>query len=377
MSDAAALDRRERIDPAGLERELTDLALAGAGWTEVLGRVRAVTGRHCRLVGVDGAALATTDGGSGLDPVTARRAAESGGGSVVAVDGWRSRAAVARIGGRPDGIVLLAEPVGTRLLDLLNAVVTAVLIESVRRGAVTIEPRYPTGAAVIAALRDGVRDDTLELGAARFGLELSAGGRAAVLAYTGARRRAWGTALTWLDRPMQHDGARAWLIVSGDDDLALVCGQVQSAVGDGAVASVRGACGSPVASGSYAGSFREADRLLGSVRGASVVGFDGAGLMQTLLAVPPRRLEWFVDEHLGPLLGRADLLMTLRIWLATNGSRQAASELLHLHRNSVGYRVSRLKSLLGVDPLEPAQSAVLQTALAAYDLVRTDSAPVR
>ena len=43
---------------------------------------------------------------------------------------------------------------------------TGVRIESMRRDAASIELRYPSDAAVIAALRDSVPDDALEVGAA-------------------------------------------------------------------------------------------------------------------------------------------------------------------------------------------------------------------
>lgn len=194
-------------------------------------------------------------------------------------------------------------------------------------------------------------------------------GHGAVLEYSGTRQRAWRTALVWLDRPVRVDTSAAWLVVADDHDLATVRDRVQAAVGEG---SVRAACGPPVPAGhDCSASFAEAQRLLHATE-ASVAGFDGAGLLQALLAVPPERAEWFARRHLGPILGRPELLETLRVWLAVGGSRRAASERLHLHRNSVGYRVGQLKSRLGVDPLDPGQSAVLQAALTAYDLLRAD-----
>lgn len=98
-------------------------------------------------------------------------------------------------------------------------------------------------------------------------------------------------------------------------------------------------------------------------------------LTDLLLAVPEDRLRTFVDQHLGPISGRPDLLDTLEFWLATSGSRQAVSERLHLHRNSVGYRVGLIKQLLGVDPLDPQAGAVLHTALAARDLLTARDNP--
>lgn len=194
-------------------------------------------------------------------------------------------------------------------------------------------------------------------------------GHGAVLDYAGTRRRAWRTALVWLDRPMRVDATAAWLVVTDDQDLTTVRARVQAAVGEGAV---RAACGPPVPAGhDCRASFAEAQRLL-RASDAEVAGFDGAGLLQALLAVPPERAEWFAHRHLGPILVRPELLETLRVWLAVGGSRRAASERLHLHRNSVGYRVAQLKSRLGVDPLDPGHSAVLQAALTAYDLLRAD-----
>ncbi|HEY2296404.1 MAG TPA: helix-turn-helix domain-containing protein [Jatrophihabitans sp.] len=191
-------------------------------------------------------------------------------------------------------------------------------------------------------------------------------GHGAVLEYAGTRQRAWGTALAWLDRPVRHDDTMAWLVVVDDTELATVHERVQTAVGDGAV---RAAAGPPVTAGEdCVASFAEAHRLLRCGRGA-VVGFDDAGLLQALLAVPPQRVAWFVDRHLGPILARPELVETLRVWLAARGSRRVASEQLHLHRNSVGYRVSQLKARLGVDPLDPQHFAVLQAALAAHDLL--------
>jgi DNA-binding PucR family transcriptional regulator len=98
-------------------------------------------------------------------------------------------------------------------------------------------------------------------------------------------------------------------------------------------------------------------------------------LKQLLHAVPAEHLRSFVDEHLGPIDGRPDLLATLECWLATAGSRRAVSERLYLHRNSVGYRVGLIKELLGVDPLEPQASAVLRAAFAARELLQADQLP--
>jgi DNA-binding PucR family transcriptional regulator len=194
-----------------------------------------------------------------------------------------------------------------------------------------------------------------------------------VLAHTGSRHRAWASALGWLDRPVDRVGCLAYLVVTDADDLTAVQKRLELAVGDGTVLA---ACGATVLdSAGYRSSFVEADRLLATARigGSRATGFDDAGVLQVLLATPTPRLRWFVERHLGPVLKRPELLATLRAWLAASGSRQLVSEELHLHRNSVGYRVGKLKALLGVDPLRPDHAAVLHTALAAHDLLHSDA----
>ena len=120
-------------------------------------------------------------------------------------------------------------------------------------------------------------------------------------------------------------------------------------------------------------SVTDAEAEIGYYQGEGVL-LEDALREQVLLAVPDERLRWFVHRHLGPIAHRDDLLRTLDCWLATGGSRQAVSERLHLHRNSVGYRVGLIKRLLGVDPLDPQTVAVLRTALAARELLAASEA---
>lgn len=200
-------------------------------------------------------------------------------------------------------------------------------------------------------------------------------GAGAALYYDGPRTRAWATALAWLDHPTELDGHTAWTVVAGRDRLTDLRTALLRTLGDSGEVYV--ACGSRVTTADRLPvSFEEAARLLalGRARRRAVSAYEDAGVLQVLLASPPDRLRDYVDDLLGPVLDRPDLLHTLRAWLAESGSRQSVSEQLHLHRNSVGYRVRRLKELLGLDPLEPGAAARLHLALAALDLLRADRA---
>ncbi|ROO61900.1 PucR-like helix-turn-helix protein [Micromonospora sp. Llam0] len=363
--------------PAQFAQWLTDLAFGGAGWPVLLARLAEATGRDCRLVAETGELLATSDSTSGstvVDPGALR------GDRVRCADGWLGRSVPVGSGSRRLGVLLLAEPVGTGQLDYARAAVTALLIEAVRRE--PPQPSAPVGAdGLLRALRDGTGDRSpagqadLVRAAAAYRWRLDRPHAAVALGYTGTQRRRWASALTWLDRPVLADGRLGWTLLQGDAEreVARLRGRLEQIVGAGQVRvaggrSVTGPAATP-------DSFRDARLLLRLLLRNSPAAepaelpFERAGLAQLLLAVPSDRLRWYVDRHLGPIAQRDDLLRTLDHWLATGGSRQAVSEQLHLHRNSVGYRVGLIKRLLGVDPLDPSTAAVLRTALVARELL--------
>jgi hypothetical protein len=366
--------RGGRVEAAALERELTDAALAGAGRIELLQRLRRATGRHVRLVGPDGAPLATTDGGAGLPPPVAQAVLDSRAGpGVDTVDGDPVTALAVRAGATVAGVLLTVGPADPAVQALAAGAVTALLIDSVRGAgpSVAASPSH-SPADVVAALRCGTVTPSVYAAAAALAIDLRRPPAGAVLRYAGTRLRAWSTALTWLEHPVQQEGRSAWTVVANDLVLADLQDRLQLMVGDEAVIATSGS--RPETAAGLPRSFTEAARLLelAGMRGAARLTFDGSGVLQLLLPVPNPRLEAYVEAHLGPIRHRPELMATLRAWLAESGSRQSVSEQLHLHRNSVGYRVRQIKNLLGVDPLEPAASAELQLALAALDLLAAD-----
>jgi DNA-binding PucR family transcriptional regulator len=85
----------------------------------------------------------------------------------------------------------------------------------------------------------------------------------------------------------------------------------------------------------------------------------GAGpeppLHELLLAsVPTPVLRSFRDRLLGPLreyddMHNADLVTTLRLFLACDGSWSACASRMYVHVNTVRYRISRVEALTGRD----------------------------
>jgi sugar diacid utilization regulator len=102
--------------------------------------------------------------------------------------------------------------------------------------------------------------------------------------------------------------------------------------------------------------------------------FDGLGLRRTLV-------EWYashtartaVDTVLAPLdkMGHTkatSAIRTLQAYLDNHGSLSRAATELHLHRNSVAYRVERIFAELDVDPDNPDDWLLLQLACRARGL---------
>jgi hypothetical protein len=109
-----------------------------------------------------------------------------------------------------------------------------------------------------------------------------------------------------------------------------------------------------------AGALHEASsaRRLAALRGTtavSVVTSDEVASHELLLAtVPPSVLRSFRARLLGPLLAyddrhRAELLPTLREFLACSGSWNACAAKMYVHVNTVRYRIRRIEELTGRD----------------------------
>jgi hypothetical protein len=87
-----------------------------------------------------------------------------------------------------------------------------------------------------------------------------------------------------------------------------------------------------------------------------------------LLADSPEQARAMADAVLSgvfemPEPERVVLLETARAWLAAGGSAASAARSLHVHRNTVRYRIRRLEEMTGRHPTEPADAAELYVAL--------------
>ncbi|NKY57960.1 PucR family transcriptional regulator [Nocardia flavorosea] len=104
-----------------------------------------------------------------------------------------------------------------------------------------------------------------------------------------------------------------------------------------------------------------------------VVRFGDEPVGHLLIAVPAagRRAA---TQILGPVLElpdpeRDDLIAALDAWYRCGGSAAAVAETMHCHRNTVRYRLRKIRDLTGRDTTDPRQSAELYLALEAWSLL--------
>ena len=122
-----------------------------------------------------------------------------------------------------------------------------------------------------------------------------------------------------------------------------------------AIIGIGGPCRGPH---EIARSYQEAQRTLDTLRRmgrtGTVTAFADLGIHRLLLQVPElAELRSFADDVLGGLTRadghrRAEYLATLACYLRENNSPQRAARFLHVHPNTVAYRVKRIEEITGL-----------------------------
>lgn len=73
-------------------------------------------------------------------------------------------------------------------------------------------------------------------------------------------------------------------------------------------------------------------------------------------------------QRLAPLRSRQELLTTLRAVIGAKDNRRKAASALHVHPNTLAYRLRRIAEVTGFDPADSEGMRVLSAALTAHDL---------
>lgn len=145
------------------------------------------------------------------------------------------------------------------------------------------------------------------------------------------------------------------------------------------IVGVGGTCRAPAEiAGSYAQARTAVDTTARMGR-AGVVAFEDLGIQRLLLQVPDLdELRVFATDVLGALspdrdqpgpdgrvadAGRRDLLATLSAYFEANGSPQRTARELHVHPNTVAYRIRRIEAITGLRLDRCRERLMLQVAL--------------
>jgi hypothetical protein len=123
----------------------------------------------------------------------------------------------------------------------------------------------------------------------------------------------------------------------------------------------------------------EAAQRLGRV--GEVTAFEDLGIHRLLLQVPELgELREFADEVLGELVEherrhQAGYVNTLAVYFRENGSLQRAARQLHIHPNTVTYRLNRVEALTGLELGRYHDRLLAQVALEILDALEGLTAP--
>jgi sugar diacid utilization regulator len=126
---------------------------------------------------------------------------------------------------------------------------------------------------------------------------------------------------------------------------------------------------------SYAQARRTVQTVRRMGRPGRVVAFGDLGIHRLLLQVPDlAELRGFADDVLGKLgadgTGQSRAyLATLACYFRMNSSPQRAAQLLHVHANTVSYRIHRVEEITGLDLGNYRERLMAQVALEILDAV--------
>jgi purine catabolism regulator len=119
----------------------------------------------------------------------------------------------------------------------------------------------------------------------------------------------------------------------------------------------------------------EIGRALAGGKGSHVAHFDDLGLFRFVPTVESAAtLRAFCEDILGPFLEHdrrrsADLVETLRVFLAKNQNHAQTSRALGIHYNTLRYRLAKIREIAGDALSDPQRRLTLEVALHLYPLL--------
>jgi hypothetical protein len=108
-----------------------------------------------------------------------------------------------------------------------------------------------------------------------------------------------------------------------------------------------------------------------------VTTYDDLGIHRLLLHVPQDELRTFAHDVLGRLLAydrehRSSLALTLATYLHANENLRRTAAEMHLHVNTVNYRIRRIEAITGLGLADPRQRLLAQVAVEALRVLSAE-----
>jgi purine catabolism regulator len=367
---------------ASIQRYLLDALQEQAPRRTVIERLAQVVDATTLLLGPDGEPELAT-GGAPIDAIWTEIAARPGAALEFAAGGWQAVACpVASTGQAPAHWLVVASARPGFVPRLAKAAVqaTAPLLTAIDRLGEQDEAhaRALRGALLDDALTPAASSDpsSLEARAATFGIDFSEPARVTAIRPRATSPGSASAALrTELDRRLGAARLPHLVTARGPLLLALVqsAGPPLRAALDGLLETdddlvagigrpIRAIADSPL-------SLRDAEIALERVRREGhgrLLGYDDFDLTAMVVSeAPPERIAGKVEELVGQLRAHPLLHAAVLAYLEHALEVTAAARAMHLHPNTLRYRLSRAEELLGGSLRQPATIASLYIALLA------------
>lgn len=105
-----------------------------------------------------------------------------------------------------------------------------------------------------------------------------------------------------------------------------------------------------------------------------VLNYKSTGAYSLLYLIPPgRELDDYLNLYIRPLIDydckhQTNMLDTLKVYLDTKENAKATAERLYMHYNTIGYRLERISSIMGMDINDKEVQFCLNLAIKLYEM---------
>lgn len=107
--------------------------------------------------------------------------------------------------------------------------------------------------------------------------------------------------------------------------------------------------GAPVHYFDLAKSFAQAERAVDAAKTSGEIVFEHELRLEIILqSIPEPVKQDFVKRTIAQLLDKEDLLNNLAVWFEENQSMQNTAQRLHIHKNTLSYRLQKIEQLTGL-----------------------------